>query len=615
MAITVEAVEKLNIAQVLQALEQERKAEAALTTQSALLGASKRELVKVIKQQEAASRKQAQAIEVSAAAADVATDSAGRMAAGMSSLRSQIIDVGVQLQGGQNPLTILSQQGPQAAEALLLIGPAAAAGVAAMSPLLVTLPILAGGYLAYSERAEEAAEAQKKATTEAEEAQKVYKDLYAALTEASIEQSVLSGAMTETEAAQTRAAIAIGDRFGPALERAGEKMRNLRAEMEQYEYDVGDGTDATEEERAKLEQLRKETAKAEDDYDRLAVAVRDLTDAEQGNIETTDRQRKGRDKLTDTLEKQKKLAELRLRLLLDEADAEIRRQKAEDEAAASFSDRVDRIEDLVAAEKGLSAYEAQEERIELVRLANIAQATADTADEKKKIARDLQEALANIGQQEVLQARKDEAQKVKDARDAADKILAENMRKADAVSALAGSTSDLFTAIMESNQAAADAGSKSAQEAMLRQFEAARAAGIIEAGINTAVAITKASTVAPPPFNVAAMVAAGAAGAAQITTIASQQPPTFTDTPGPVRMGAAMGTAANFAQGDTVVAARTPDDMLKQVLAAVRERPGPAPSVPSSRRRLLGPALARDPIARSLTSDLWRVTRGALPPR
>lgn len=69
-----------------------------------------------------------------------AAQSSGALAAATSNLRSQLIDVYVSLQGGQNPFTVLSQQGPQIAEALT----SASGAGAAFASMLGTTATLAG---------------------------------------------------------------------------------------------------------------------------------------------------------------------------------------------------------------------------------------------------------------------------------------------------------------------------------------------------------------------------------------------------------------------------------------------------------------------------------------
>jgi hypothetical protein len=68
----------------------------------------------------------------------------GATSAGAMSLKSQLVDIGVGLGTGQNPLYILIQQGPQAAEAIDRMGGATVAWNWALGGLSAALPILGG---------------------------------------------------------------------------------------------------------------------------------------------------------------------------------------------------------------------------------------------------------------------------------------------------------------------------------------------------------------------------------------------------------------------------------------------------------------------------------------
>ena len=65
------------------------------------------------------------------------------------------------------------------------------------------------------------------------------------------------------------------------------------------------------------------------------------------------------------------------------------------------------------------------------------------------------------------------------------------------------------------------------KEAALEAFRANKATGIINATISTALAVVNALAQVPYPANIAASVAAGVAGAAQVAVIAAQPPPSF----------------------------------------------------------------------------------------
>jgi hypothetical protein len=90
-------------------------------------------------------------------------------------------------------------------------------------------------------------------------------------------------------------------------------------------------------------------------------------------------------------------------------------------------------------------------------------------------------------------------------------------------------------AIVDITRAAADAeiqqterGTEARKKAVLKAFRMNKAAALLNAGINTALAVTNAAATQPfIPLGIVAMAAAAAAGAVQIGIIAAKQPPQF----------------------------------------------------------------------------------------
>ncbi|WP_290608021.1 hypothetical protein [Janthinobacterium sp.] len=101
------------------------------------------------------------------------------------------------------------------------------------------------------------------------------------------------------------------------------------------------------------------------------------------------------------------------------------------------------------------------------------------------------------------------------------------------------------------------------QQAALAWFGVQKGAAMVEAGINTILAVSKANTATPyPPVNAVLMAAAGAMGVAQEVAIAAQPPPSFADTPGVMQMTG--GGAVNLAAGDYFAAAKDPAELQRQ---------------------------------------------------
>ena len=256
---------------------------------------------------------------------------------------------------------------------------------------------------------------------------------------------------------------------------------------------------------------------------------------------------------------------------------------------------------------------AQAQRDELVAAARAAEIATDSADQRKKIEEELREALRAVNEGEVKDLKKTEEEKTKKAKEEAAKRKALMEDEYSNYADLAGGVSDLFEAMSESNVEAAKKGDLAAQKALLRQFYASQAAAEVEAGINTILAVSKASTVAPPPFNAIAMAAALASGVAQEVAIASESPPSFSDLP-PTRLGGVNGRstpAGTGASNDTFMAYRDPMIGIQMAVEDAMKRAMPAPAQTAPRSRI-GPQLARTPVSRLLTRDVERATRGRI---
>jgi hypothetical protein len=149
------------------------------------------------------------------------------------------------------------------------------------------------------------------------------------------------------------------------------------------------------------------------------------------------------------------------------------------------------------------------------------------------------------------------------------------------------------------------------QEAAVKVFELRQAAAAGQATLSFAEALMTAATL-PPPADIIKGLAATAAYGLSLATINSEQPPTFTDTP---PGGFRMGPGNNTVQGspdDTAILFRDPLEGVAQSLEILARRQAPTSTAAPSRRPLLGPQLARTPVARLLTRDVERVTRGRI---
>ena len=538
-------------------------------------------------------------------AASAATGTTKNLSAGMTNLSFQLNDVVSGLVSGQKPMQVFTQQGGQIFQAFQMtpglfgaisaaISSVAEVGASALIPFLSVAGPLWYDYSQAQEQANDAAAAWVDIELAAEPLVKQAQKDVEKLTK------LLNGASTEEEE-RTR----ILKEYDEQLRAANEPLHE-RIDLLQQELDTMAKTDSRYDAAVvELQGLQKELQTNNRVAAEGALAAIQSAEYTREEAEATrvlaERKRKAaaaRKSDNEEARKAKELAELRLRLLKQEADAESAREKAQAKAEAEFAKRKDRIDDIVGAEKGLSAYEAQEEREEIVRLANIAQAAADTADEKKHIARQLQEALAEIGQQEVLQARKDEEEKTKKAKEEAKKRL----------DAQLGFASDMSGQLADLASSTADAIGSSNSEAALKAWQISQGLAIVEATVAAykAGAETMAAVAAIPGAQALAIPAgiamAAAVEAASVAKIAATSPPAFDDTPGVMQVGRGRQDV-NFASGDLFLAAKTTNGLLGQMVGLMGTRSQ------GGRRSRLRDQLALNPL-QVLGRDMFRALRG-----
>jgi hypothetical protein len=162
-------------------------------------------------------------------------------------------------------------------------------------------------------------------------------------------------------------------------------------------------------------------------------------------------------------------------------------------------------------------------------------------------------AIETAAAQEIAQVRVEEAQKA-----------AEEERRIE--SAQVNAYADMAGAIASIAQTAGENLTEDQKEVALALFAVQKAAAMVQAGINTVLAVSEASTAAPPPANIPLMAAAGAVGLAQEVAIAAQPPPSFGDTAGVHQM--VSGGTVGLASGDYFAAAKDPNDLKRQVNGA-----------------------------------------------
>lgn len=119
------------------------------------------------------------------------------------------------------------------------------------------------------------------------------------------------------------------------------------------------------------------------------------------------------------------------------------------------------------------------------------------------------------------------------------------------LSALAGQASERMT--------------EDQKEAAMSLWAVRLGAATAQVALDTIQGVSAAAASAPPPYNALPIAAALAQGALSEAAVLSTPAPTFSDTPGVQQMTGTGRGIASFAPGDFVAAARTPEDLRRQV--------------------------------------------------
>lgn len=455
--------------------------------------------------------------------------STGQLSQGMGSLSQQLADVAVGLQGGQKPMTILVQQGPQIADifrnnaalaakfsgALGVLGASAAGAVALGTPLI-----------AWSKALDEQNE-KTRATTAA---------LSAAIDQMGEGASAIGGLQKELE----RSALRLSGQEGivEGME-AGEKAGGAYADMlqglnrqlaihQKMLADVEDGSEGFLEAAfgpSGVERVQQ--------ADRLKATIADLT-AEIKAME------KEQAIAADTAE----LVALGERALADETKGG---KKARKEKTEDLKEQVVTLEEIIAQDERMAAQE-----------------------------RELAE-----------QAKRLHDQQIDDWVDGVMKRRAAEVKAAEESAAawagFARGTQTMIGNLADFAGTMADKMADENEQASLKSFRIQQAAEVVEATI-AAVRIGQefakfAAKINPVLAFPAGAAAFAAAEAAYVAPIANQKPPTFDDTPGVQRMSGSRNVVS-LAGDDYFAAAKDPADLARQVKPfAPAERGGSMPTI------------------------------------
>lgn len=457
--------------------------------------------------------------------------------------------------------------------------------IASLGPLAVAIGVATVAYYAYEAATEDAKEAEKKSAEQAELTKEAYEKLTVALRDARLEQDRLAGRITDAQAETAKAATALKDEYGPALEAAKERLDDARKAETEWADVLRNSVDVTAAEQARLEQLTAATGEAAVAYSDLQTQFKATSRVQRENIQESAAQKDATEAETEAKKAATEAERKREEALRRGAEAARKAEEASraysarlhDEEAAgeavrsSYDDAIAKLNELEAADrkagesKGETMIAAHEAALQQIGdLRTQALVAAETASARENVEA---EALAaskaeNAAYYDALKKYSDELLKTITDNDAkaeeAHRKYIQSVAKsavdsaasvADTVTSIAstiqdsyGQTNDELTSRLEDDAANLTASEqrelkkriaenkKHALEAFRIQQAAAIAAATVT-GIQTVILAVKAGLEVGGPgalaTSAAAGIAAGIAVAANIAEIASAAPPSF----------------------------------------------------------------------------------------
>ena len=377
-----------------------------------------------------------------------------------------------------------------------------------------------------------------------------------------------------------------------SFKEADARLKALRVELKAEEDAAWDGVQAFYEQRKARREATVAAGEAGEATTKLAKTTKDAAEADREAAEAA--------------RERERVQAMLLKTLLAEANAEIKRVASLDEAKASLEEMRRASEEALATDRERIQLAAQAAREEAVAAANAAQALSDSSEERKRIAQDLAATLININVEEARQFKAIEDEKTKEAKEQAEKRAKAAVDTATtALDAAAEASAEIATAIGAQNAKAGEEAWKISQQIATLQATASA----LEAGAKAAAGAAALGPVAAAAAGIATFALVEGAYVAKLSAL---ETPTFTDTPpGGYRFTGESNTIQG-ATNDTAILFRDPLEGFQQALDVLSRRQAPTSTPARDRRPLLGKQLATTPVARLLTRDAERLTRGRI---
>ena len=458
---------------------------------------------------------------------DGAAKKTGNLGMAVGGVGQQLSDVASQLATGTNPLTILVQQGPQAATAISMAGYSLTALLPILGPVAVAVGVLGAAWWKLSKDVAAAEAAQAKAAETAQKAAEAGARLNKMQADALDAEAVATGRATSKDIELRDALAAVTAEYGPRIDAARKAAAASEAEAAAALKALQTSSNSTAQLQAAYN--AQQAAGAAADFHRRELAG--LEQQQGALLQTTTRG------ILLTVEKEKadkgaaKAARDRKDAIRELSDAMQAENDEAERTQKTYQGAIDAINGIERAQKQAIASEG--ERIDMAYAA-----TLDTiaAEERKAMAVSNSVAATETIQQEAERAREAaravhidamlalDDKRTADAQKAAEEQLRAEQQLGNARLQLASALAGALQTLMQTSGEDITEEQKQAAQVV---FAIQKAAALAQIALNTILAVSQASTSAPPPYNAIPMGIAAVTGAAQFAAAAASPPPKF----------------------------------------------------------------------------------------
>jgi len=481
-------------------------------------------------------------------AAGETAQKAGNLGAAFTAVAQQGQDMAVQLAMGTNPLMVMGQQLPQLVGQLSMAGFGFSSLAAAAGPVAIVLAAVAAAYsvvgnatfdaeqaqLDYAASAEGTEEAARRLADALRAVEAAQRETAAAFTDSGLEIAQITGALADYEVEAGKAAQKVRDGAQAEVTARQESNAMLMRRLDLVRRAIAaDETDSAQKP-ALIAQERELTAQ----YESGVRALRGLLDARETQAQALSSAivQAGQEKESqEASEAARRAHEKAMRAQEEALRALSAAMQAENDLAErnqkTYQGALDSLASITAAqqqatmsegERAEASYRATLDSIAAQERQAMAVTSTLAGEEEAHLSAERAREAARAAHIEIMRSL--DEKRTEDARKAAEEQQRVEKELGDARLRLASSLAGALQTLL---QASSEHLSDEQKQAARVMFAIQKGAAMAQIALNTILAVSQASTSAPPPYNAIPMAIAAATGAAQFAAAAASPPPKF----------------------------------------------------------------------------------------